>query len=151
MESVKKEIITKTTKTVFIARDGAEFDYEKDCFNHECYLDEEDAMVKIKNMTMFDLNAPFEDMTYRWAYIRNAEELNTFITAVLNQEERNSFDYANDKELNAFPLWIVGIYDDEGYGGVYEAKYVISQYESFIANVRVTKLNTLIKNRRAKK
>ena len=137
---VKERVKTITvTEKMYVACDGEEFQSERDCLAYEDRLQESEDAECVEKLKSFELCAPSGEDFYHWAYLTNEDELLSFIRYWVNVEDRSFHNYedtSSHADLREFPLWVVAIVDDDGYGGVFNANDVIAQHENFVEGVR---------------
>lgn len=137
-----EKTITRTiekVETVYVADDGTEFKSKIECLNHETDCLFAAAEETVKGMPHFIHDEPCGDETFCWAYARTKKEAQDFILYCLNNEELEYYRFDDEgsyPELFKVPLWLVGIYDGDGYGGVYSAESMLGYYEKFVSEVR---------------
>lgn len=121
--------IMQTTRTIYVADDGMEFNSKTQCAEHENALKQYAAEKKIRELPCFELYPPGaggheDDDTYAWYRVSSEEELENLKTALYCDDCS-----ANEFELFAYPAWVLAVTDGEGYGWM-------QTYDDYIEEMR---------------
>lgn len=136
MKVIKEE--TVVTCEYFVAKDGRKFSLKERCLRHEEELEREATTERVKALKHFEYCAPYGDENFQWFYVENEADLKDVILVSLNEDERSYSNHTVDDilEQRKFPLWVVAITDDDGYGDVWSADEILKAHETFITNVK---------------